>query len=99
MPKAIIDWNSKRRRFPYMCEVCGKKYGDKKQAKTCEWADMNGTNRKAAYQNKKAKERRKDHENNSGDQLKRWSSEDNDGGEHGNAARDEVPEKCIADRQ
>ena len=57
MPKAIIDWNSKRRRFPYMCEVCGKKYGDKKQAKTCEWADMNGTNRKAAYQNKKAKER------------------------------------------
>ena len=53
MPKAIIDWNSKRRRFPYMCEVCGKKYGDKKQAKTCEWADMNGTNRKAAYQNKK----------------------------------------------
>ena len=77
MPKAIIDWNSKRRRFPYMCEVCGKKYGDKKQAK----------------------ERRKDHENNSGDQLKRWSSEDNDGSEHGNAAGDEVPEKCIADRQ
>ena len=59
MPKAIIDWNSKRRRFPHMCEVCVKKYGDKKQAKTCEWADMNGTNRKAAYQNKKAKERRK----------------------------------------
>lgn len=53
MPKAIIDWNSKRRRFPYMCEVCGKKYGDKKQAKTCEWADMNGTNRKSSISKQK----------------------------------------------
>ena len=69
------------------------------KAKTCEWADMNGTSQKAAYQNKKAKERRKDHENNSGDQLKRWSSEDNDGSEHGNATGDEVQEKCITDRQ
>ena len=43
MPKAIVDWNSKSRHFPFMCEVCGKKYGDKQQAKTCEWADLNGT--------------------------------------------------------
>lgn len=53
MPKAIIDWNSKRRRFPYMCEVCGKKYGDKKQAKTCEWADMNGTSQKNSISKQK----------------------------------------------
>lgn len=97
MPKAIVDWNSKSRHFPFMCEVCGKKYSDKQQAKTCEWADLNGTNRKAAYQNKKAKERRKNHENNSSDQLKRWSSKDDDGGKHGNTAGDEIPQKSIVD--
>lgn len=42
MPKAIFNWKSKSRKISYMCNVCGKKYGTKQEACTCEWADRNG---------------------------------------------------------
>jgi hypothetical protein len=77
MPKTIFDWNSKSRNVSYMCRICGKKYGSHAMAKTCEWADLKGITRKATTANKRAKERRKENEDNISNQLKRRSGEDN----------------------
>lgn len=99
MPKAIINWNSKSRKIPFMCCVCGKKYSNKKQATTCEWADLKGISRKATMHNKRAKERKKEHANNICDQSERRCREDNDINQHGNTAGESLGEACVANRQ
>ena len=69
MPKPIIDWKGKSRKFSFMCAVCGKKLRTKKEAQTCEWADMNGVSSKAARIHKRRKERQ--NENNINDKSER----------------------------
>ena len=76
MPKTLFDWKSKSRKVSYMCMICGKKYGTKQEAHTCEWADKHGATRHANGIKKQSKERRKENENNISDQLEGRSCKD-----------------------
>ena len=96
MPKPIIDWKGKSRKFSFMCTVCGKKLRTKKEAQTCEWADVNGISRKAAKIHKRRKERQ--NENYINDKSERRSGEDNDVNQYGSITGECIREESLADR-
>ena len=99
MPKTLFDWKSKSRKVSYMCMICGKKYGTKQEAHTCEWADKHGATRHANGIKKQSKERRKENENNISDQLEGRSCKDNDFDQSVNIAGGSVGKTCSSDRQ